>query len=565
MKRTLACLMTGTLAVVLGCGHPRRHPLPPPAPAPAGATAELPVLYGNLGSWRRTISTRSREAQTCFDQALTLTFAFNHDEAIRLYREAARLDPDAAMPHWGIAFANGPHINNAAMPPERARVAWEALERARARRAGATPVERALIEALGKRYTSDPEAPRRPLDEAFADAMRACWRAYPDDPDVGVLCAESLMDLQPWDLWTIDGRPKGITTEVVGILETVLARWPGHPGANHLYIHAVEASPNPERAVPAADRLGGLVPDAGHLVHMPAHVYVRVGRFADASRSNELAIAADRRNAHRFPKAGFYRVYMAHNAHFLSFASMMEGRSAAALAAARDLVAGVPEEFIETQGLMIDGLLPVAFHVLVRFGRWEDILAEPGFPSGLRVSMAVRHYARGVALNALGRVDEAKREQKALDAVVATVPEEQAIGNNPARTVLRIPVLMLAAEIAFREGQPDASFTAFREAIVIEDTLVYDEPPDWMQPVRHAYGATLLAAKNFEEAETAFRQDLVRFPENGWSLGGLCRCLRARGAKSEAEDAAQRMKRAFARADVEIATPCFCQPGESVK
>ena len=315
----------------------------------------------------------------------------------------------------------------------------------------------------------------------------------------------------------------------------------------------------------AADRLGTLAPDAGHLVHMPAHIFIRVGRFADASKANELAIAADRRNESRFPRAGFYRIYMAHNPHFLSFASMMEGRYASALEAARAVAAGIPREFLEQSPLLVDGFMPTPFHVMVRFGRWDDILKEPALASNLKVSASIRHYARGVALSALRRPAEARTELKALEETVAAVPAEQTIGNNNAKTVLGIAVKMLTAEVLFREGKEDESFAAFREAITIEDGLTYDEPPDWMQPVRHAYGATLLAAKRFEPAEAAFREDLRRFPENGWSLGGLSRCLRAKGATAEAKEVAMKMSRAFARADVEIATPCFCQPGESAK
>lgn len=559
--------------IVTGCSNAgRRHATwasAPPAPAPtAAAPVESPsdggltaALYPRLGALHRPISTRSADAQKCFDQALTLTFGFNHDEAIRLYGEAARRDPGAAMPWWGIAYANGPHINNPAMTPERSRAAWDALQKARALMTTATPIERDLIEALSRRYAADPAAPRQPMDEAYAAAMRDVWQRHQGDADVGVLAAEAMMDLHPWDLWTVTGKPKSGTEEIVQTLEAVLARWPDHPGANHLYIHAIEASPFAERAVPSADRLRTLVPDSGHLVHMPAHIYIRVGRFADASRSNEEAMAADARNGARFPKAGFYRIYMAHNAHFLAFSSMMEGRYEAAMTAARKLVAEIPPEFIASSGLLIDGMLVTPLHVMVRFGRWEDILKEKGPErADLVVSHSVRHYARGIALTALGRIDEAKAEQKLLEQTVERVTAEQPIGNNPAKTVLRIPVLMLSAEIAFREGRHDVSFSDFQEAIAIEDGLVYDEPPDWMQPVRHAYGASLLAASKFVEAEAVFREDLVRFPENGWSLTGLAKCLAARGVGDERKGVVERVERAWSRKDVEIESPCFCQP-----
>jgi tetratricopeptide (TPR) repeat protein len=555
------------MSAISGCHQTRSRPVAaveqPSVAAPAAAAMAPEAadgLYGDLGRHRRPISTRSAEAQRAFDQALTLTFAFNHDEAIRLYGEAARLDPTCAMPWWGIAFANGPHINNPAMTPERSRAAWAAVEKARSLVAGKSPVERDLVEAVAKRYSPDENAERRPLDEAFAAAMRECWRAHPDDPDVGTVFAESMMDLRPWDLWTHDGKPKPGTEEIVATLEHLLRRWPDHPGANHLYIHAVEASPDPARAVPAADRLLGLVPDASHLVHMPSHIYARVGRYADASRSNEMAMAVDRRNSPRLPRAGFYRLYMAHNGHFLTFCSMMEGRREVALATVREMVAGIPQEFLSAQGPLMDGFVSAPLHVLIRFGRWDEILKEPAFPADLTVSNAIRHYARGIALAALGRLDEAAQEQRALAEAVARV-DDRPIGNNKAKTVLVIPVKMLEAELAFRQGRHEESFAAFREAIAIEDQLVYDEPPDWMQPVRHALGASLLAAKRFSEAEEVFRADLRIWPENGWSLTGLHRCLVARGAAEESQAVARRRDAAWARADVAIASPCFCQPG----
>jgi tetratricopeptide (TPR) repeat protein len=540
--------------------------MPPPA---AGMAPAMPVVSSqgptdsadaDYGSWRRTISTKSAEAQQSFNRALVWTFAFNHDEAIRHYQQAAKQDPACPMPWWGIALVNGPHINNPTLSPDRAKAAWAALQEAKRLSAAASPVERDLIEALGKRYSEDPKAERRPFDEAYAAAMRACWQAHQDDADVGTLFAESLMDLHPWDLWTLDGKPKQVTEEVVATLEAVLTRWPNHPGANHLYIHAVEASPNPASALPSADLLNTLVPVAGHLVHMPSHIYIRVGRFADASKANERAIEVDERNSPTVPAAGFYRMYMAHNRHFLAFSSMMEGRSAAALAAARQMVARVPKEMIEQQGFVVDGMMNAVLHVMIRFGRWEDVLKEPEFPKTLPISAAIRHYARGIALTALGRLPEAETEQQALGEAIKLVPADRTIGNNPAHTVLGIPVRMLGAEIAFRKGKHDESFAAFREAIAIEDGLVYDEPPDWMQPVRHAFGASLLAAKRWDEAEKVFRQDLARFPGNGWALTGLARCLRAKGAADAAEVAAQ-VERAFERADVPIASPCFCQPG----
>jgi tetratricopeptide (TPR) repeat protein len=526
-----------------------------------GAPVDELGLYPDLGDHARTISTDADEAQRCFDQGLTLAYAFNHGEAIRLFEKATSFDPECAMAWWGIALVNGPHINNPTVDAERARHAWSALQEAREHAALASPLERELIDALGKRYSADPAAERRPLDEAYAEAMRLVWRAHPDDADVATLYAEALMDLQPWDLWTRDGKPKHATEEIVATLEAALALDPTHPGANHLYVHTMEASMQPEKALPAADRLRTLVPGAGHLVHMPAHIDLRLGHYADASLANVRAIEADRRSRELIPKAGFYRVYMAHNHHFLAFTSMMEGRSAAALGAARTLVAEVPPEFIEEMGPVIDGYMPIVLHVLLRFGRWKEILDAEEFPADLTVANTLRLYARGVALTALGRLDEAEAERAKLDSACEQIGADRTVGNNPARAVLAVARDMLAAELLFAQGKHDASFAVFRRAAAAEDELVYDEPPDWMMPVRHAFGAALLQARRLEEAEKVYEEDLRRFPENGWSLYGLSRALELRGERDRAAQARKRFDAAWECADVKLSSSCFCQPG----
>jgi tetratricopeptide (TPR) repeat protein len=368
------------------------------------------------------------------------------------------------------------------------------------------------------------------------------------------------MNLQPWDLWEKDGTPKHDTTEIVRLLEDALARHPEHPGLNHLYVHAMEASSTPEKAQVAADRLRHLVPDAGHLVHMPAHIDLRLGHYQLASEANERAMAADARQAETFPKAGFYRVYMAHNSHFLAFSSMMEGRSAAALAAARRMVADVPREFIDDHGPMVDGLMPVVFHALVRFGRWEEILREPAFPEQLITANATRCYARGVALTALGRTDDAEIELDELNRLAVTL-DDRVIGINKAKDVMQIATLVLSGELAFRRGERDRGLELLAKAAADEDALTYMEPPDWMMPVRHAWGAALLEASEWHTAERVFREDLARFPENGWSLFGLARALRGQGRESEARVADERFRKAWTRADVTLESPCFCQPG----
>jgi tetratricopeptide (TPR) repeat protein len=322
----------------------------------------------------------------------------------------------------------------------------------------------------------------------------------------------------------------------------------------------MEASRTPEKAAAAADRLRALVPGAGHLVHMPAHIDLRLGRYADASTANVRAIAADQKHTSLFPKAGFYRVYMAHNHHFLTFASMMEGRSDASIAAARALVDGVPKEFIESSGPLIDGFMPTVLHTLVRFGRWQEVLDHPEFAPHLTASKALRHYSRGVAYAALGEVARAEAEQKEFLDALAKV-DDRTIGNNPAKAVLAVAKDMLAGEIAFRRGEHDAGIALLRQAALAEDELVYDEPPDWMMPVRHALGAALMEAKRFEDAEKVFREDLARFPDNGWSLFGLERSLRERGMEDEARNIEGRYAKAWSRADVKLTSSCFCQPG----
>ncbi|MBL8859251.1 MAG: hypothetical protein JNL28_12140 [Planctomycetes bacterium] len=528
------------------------------APHAAGDGNQARYLYEHLGSHKRVVTTSSAQAQAFFDQGLVLAYAFNHDEAIRSFKAATELDPNCAMAWWGIALAHGPHINFNAMTPEASAAAWDALQNARLHAPRSSPVEQALIAALSERYASPPPDDRAPLDAAYADAMRATWRRFSTDADVGALTAEALMDLHPWDLWTTDGEARPWTPEIVALLDTVLALDAAHPLANHLYVHALEASNTPGRADAAADRLRALVPDASHLVHMPAHIDARMGRYAAASHANELAIAVDKRHADRTGRAGFYRVYMAHNVHFLSFSAMMEGRRERALSAGHALVDGFTPEFLESLGPFIDGFLPIVLEVQVRFGMWEEILREPPFPDLFGVSNSVRHYARGVAFTALGRFDEARRELALLEELCG-VMDERPIGNNPARTVLRIPQLVLRGELAFGEGRQAEGIEHLRAAVAVEDTLLYDEPPDWIMPVRHTLGALLVAAGKYEEAEQAYREDLRRFPNNGWSLQGLLLCYEARGEMERADEVRAAFNEAWANSDVKLTSSCFCQ------
>lgn len=515
-------------------------------------------LFDGLGKHRRKVTTTSKEAQRYFDQGLVFVFAFNHDEAIRSFTEAAALDSTCAMAWWGISLANGPHINNPAMDPARSWAAWESLQKALSTAAGASPVERDLIEALSSRYVEVAPENRADLDAAYAAAMREVSRKYPKDADVAVLFAEAMMDLRPWDLWKPDGSPQPGTEEILSTLDRALQLNSRHPGANHLLVHAAEASPHPERALEAADRLRTLVPGAGHLVHMPAHIDCRTGGWKQAVEANQRAIEADRAYRQQSPRQDFYRVYMAHNHHFLSWAAMMRGQSAVAIGAARAMIAGIPVEWLEQAAFFADGYMPIALEALMRFGKWEDILKEPKPAAYLPITTAQWHFARGVAYAATDRVDLAKAEREQFQAACARVTDAMIVGNNPARRVLRISSNKLDGEIAYAEGSLEEAIRSLRVAAAIEDSLRYNESPDWLQPVRHTLGGVLLDAGKLPEAETAYREDLARWPENGWSLFGLAQCLRARGEKDEARKVEKRFEKIWADADVKLEKTCLC-------
>jgi tetratricopeptide (TPR) repeat protein len=519
------------------------------------ARAEQPI-FESLGKHHRAVATSSAEAQRYFDQALTWTFAFNHDEAIRSYEAAVAKDPACAMAWWGIAYNHGPHINNTVVPPERAKAAWDALQKALA--AKSDGVERALIEALAKRYADQEPADRKPLDEAYAAAMREVYAKHGDDADVATLYAESLMDLQPWDLWTKDGKPKGRTEEIMAVLEKVLAKHPDHPGATHLYIHTMENSPFPERANAAADVLRALVPASGHLVHMPAHIDVQTGRWAKAAEANEKAIAADRAYRAISPRQGFYAVYMAHNNQFLSWVAMMQGRSEKAIKEARAMVVGVPLEFLEKDPAAVDGYLPIAYEALIRFGRWDEMLKEPAPPAKLPILTAFWHLCRGLSFAAKGEIEDAQAEQARLRDLTAKIGPDVKMAINPARNVLAIADRVLAGEIALARGDLEAAATELREAVKLEDALTYMEPPDWLLPTRHTLGAVLVKAKKFEEAEKVYREDLAAWPENGWSLWGLTECLRALGKEEESAAVQQRFAAVWWQADTKLTSTCLC-------
>lgn len=536
------------------------RPVDEPLPAASGAGARHGTrLFDGLDLHLRSVTTSSKEAQRWFDQGFLLCFGFNHEEAIRSFQVASELDSSCAMAWWGMALAAGPNINNPTMDEERTRAAFDAIQVARERMVNASPVERALIEALSKRYVVPAPADRRALDEAYANAMREVWKANPTDADVGALFAESMMDLRPWDLWTADGAMQPGTLEVLDTLAAVLKLAPKHPGGNHYSVHAWEASPTPEKALDAANVLRDLVPGAGHLVHMPAHIDLRVGHYADAVLANQRAIEVDRRYMQAGGVHGFNDVYRAHNFHFLQYAAMFEGQSAIAIQAARDSVATIPREVVLALPQFLESFQGAPYHALVRFGRWDDILREPEPEAVLYSTRVMHHYARGIAFAATGRVDEAQKELAAFDKAFELVPESYLLGNNPTRTVLQVARPMLEGELEYRRGNHERAFELLGDAAKRDDALHYDEPWGWMMPVRHALGALLLEQGRVAEAEQVYRADLERHRENGWALHGLVECLRRSGREALAREMDERFRAAWVRADVEIHASCYCR------
>jgi tetratricopeptide (TPR) repeat protein len=390
--------------------------------------------------------------------------------------------------------------------------------------------------------------------------MKAAWEKFPKDADLGALYAESLMNLRPWDLWTADGKPQPETPEILRALEAVLKLEPAHPLANHLHVHAVEASPEPGKADASADALRGKHPALGHLLHMPSHIDIRRGRWREAVEANRLAIRADGAYQKAVPEQGFYRMYMSHNYHMLTFAAMMQGESGLALTTIREMISSVPKEWaaVKENAAIIDGFSAMPLEVLKRFGRWDDVLKEPQPPEAFPIARALWQYNRGVAFAARGKVKEAREAQTSFRAAVAKVPEDARFGNNKAADLLAIAEQTLEGEVLFREGDVKGAIAALEKAVVREDQLRYAEPPDWFVPARHALGAILLRDKQAAAAEKVYREDLRRWPDNGWSLHGLARTLEVLGKKDEAAEVSGRFKKVWERADVKIQSSCFC-------
>jgi tetratricopeptide (TPR) repeat protein len=517
MRLRVAMLLVMLFLLLVACS--RREPVSPETP-----------LFDNLGSHHHAITTSSDMAQRYFDQGMRLLFGFNHDESERSFREAARLDPDSAMAWWGVAVALGPNIN-LPLDAERNARALEAVAKAQSLLAGETDAERAYVAAIATRYSKDPNADRAKLDREYSEAMRGLSARYPNDNDAAVLYAESMMDLKPWQLWTKDGKPAEGTEEIVKILETVLAREPNHPGANHYYIHAIEASPNPEKGAASAKRLTSLLPGAGHLVHMPAHIFMRTGDYRGAAAANADAVRADEAYFARTKVEGVYpMMYYTHNFLFLSAAAGMSGRSAEAIDAAGKAVAVVAP--MASHMPMAEYVLPWSLFAMARSGKWDDILAYPRPADSNASTVAFWHHSRGLAHIAKGDLNAARVERKGLDQARMNVSKDFLLNLNLAHDLIDIAALVLDARLASAEGDRNRAIASWKKAISIEDKLNYDEPPAWYYPVRESLGAEHLRSRQFKEAEQVFRSDLALNPNNPRSLFGLREALKGQGRDS---------------------------------
>ncbi|HEY2743774.1 MAG TPA: hypothetical protein VGL86_04095 [Polyangia bacterium] len=570
--------LTLILGLVVGCAHDQAAtttttPPPPAAEAKAepqpvaahdhggAAPAQSAKLYDNLGNYHRAITTSVPEAQRWFDQGLRLTYAFNHEEAGRSFEAAAARDPHCVACWWGAALVLGPNYNQPA-GAERSKKAMGFLARAKAATAASpatTPLERALVAALAKRYADPPPAAgddkaQSALDEAYANAMRDVAKQFPADDDVQVLFAESMMDLRPWRLWEPDGKPAPGTDEITGTLERVLARSPQHPGANHYYIHAVEASPHPERALASADRVGAMMPGAGHLVHMPSHVYERVGRYNDAAEANRRAIAADKKYTGSIGDPGYYAMYVAHNFQFLWAAALMAGRGDESVAAARDMLKIVPAEMWKQMPELSYSIATPALS-LVRFGRWKEVLDEPTPPAELPIPTILYHYTRARALAALGKLDDAEAEAAAAEKVAATLAKGSMAGFAPANAYVGVAIDLARGDLACRRGKVADGLGRLKKAVAAHDEFPYAEPPDWYYPPRQTLAAWLLRTKKPGEAQRVLEEDLKKNPDNGWALSGLREALRAQRKPTVGVEA--RLRKAWNAADAKLSSSDF--------
>jgi tetratricopeptide (TPR) repeat protein len=530
--------------------------------ADVAAPVPKPPIFEGTGAHKRMITGAQPETQRYFDQGVAFITSFNHDEGLRSMEYATQVDPECAMAWWGVALACSPHINNTGVPEARAKQAHEALARAEKFAGPCTPVEKALIRAMGVRFSDDPKAKRAPLDEVYRAAMREVWKAYPDDADIGAWTADAMMMLRPGDLWRKNGEAQPGTEEVLAVLEATLRLDPRQPLANHLSVHANEASSQPEHGDAAAAMLREITPGLGHMVHMSSHIDVRRGRWEDAIIANTRAIAANRnyREAAGHKLSGYLN-YMGHDYHMLTYAAMMGGQGALAAQTMKDLFAQMPPEW-ERESETGDGYFAMHFDVMKRFGKWDEILAAPEPIERYTHARAWRWLARGIARAAQSDAVGARVEQQAFLAAKAKIPSKAVYRKNPLPDIMDIAALLLEGEILLREGKAESGFAALRDAVEREDKLRYAEPPAWAQPVRHALGAALLQRGRFDEAEQVYREDLKHTADNGWSLFGLAQVLRLQNKNADEAAALEaRFKLVWAKADVKLTSSCFCQPG----
>lgn len=545
-------LTLAVAALLTGCAATGTDHLETDAPAAQ--------LFEGLGAHDRAITTTSPEAQTYFTQGMAWLYSFNHDEAIRAFAKVSELDPECAMGWWGIALAEGPNYNDPQMTKERNRAAWGALQEALERIDNTNALERALIEALSARYAKSPPKDRSKLDQAYADAMAKVWAAYPNDSDVGTFYAEAMMVQRPWKLYSADGEPEGDTPLIVETLERVMELDPGNPGANHLFIHAIEPSTEPGRAVAAADRLCNQIPSAGHMNHMPSHIYVQVGMWDESVEQNTAAMNADAAYRAASPDQGLQHMYMTHNSHMLAYSAMMVGREHEAMQAARRMWSDIPPEVLEQFGGYIDNWLSSVYDVQKRFGRWEELIAEPAPPEYLPMTTAIWHAHRAIAFAALKDFDAAEREQELFREAYAAFPEETVFSEDPVNRILEVSEHFIEGELALQRGDLEQAIEHLEQAVAAEDELSYGEPPQWLQPTRHTLGAVYLEAGRFEDAERVYREDLAKWRGNGWSLYGLSRALEQQGETAEAAEVRAQFEEAWAKADAPTTTSCLCLP-----
>jgi tetratricopeptide (TPR) repeat protein len=519
-------------------------------------------FFSGLGPYTRTVTTSSPQAQKYFDQGLAFLYGYNYDEAIRSFEAAAASDPNCPMAFWGIAMANGAKVSDAKAFAARGFAAWKAAKESQDLADRASPVEQALIRAVNKRYDFPAPPNRKALDESYANAMRRVWKAHPNDPDVGALTAEAILRERRLDVCAVPGQPLPPSEEALQTLAAVLAAHPNHPYALHLLIHAVERSDHPERAKEAADRLRNFAPGLGHLTHMPTHIDMRCGDWHAAVIASEKAVAADRAYQRIVPDPGFYRDLMLHNNHMLVYVAAMQGQSQTATQAVREMLANIPDGAVARAPDDVDFYFAMPYELRVRFGQWDAMLAEPPPRPDFPLSTALWRIARGVAFAAEHQLGEAKFERSLFSSIRMSLPPGTIFRRNLASQVLDIAAGTLDGEILYREGKVDEGLALLREAVRSQDSLRYSEPPEWVQPARHALGAALMDAGRYAEAEAVYREDLVRLPENGWSLFGLSQSLSKQKKNAEAEAVTVRFKNAWRDADVKLTASCLCLPGK---